>query len=284
MKIKLKLKPLKNSLSIIVCLCVVAISANFQVKAQEKFIVVASTTSTVNSGLFKQILPRFRDTTGIAVRVVGVGTGQAVEIAKRGDADVLFVHHEISEIKFVRSGFGVKRYSVMYNDFVLVGPAYDPAGLRTAESVISAYQKIFSTKSTFLSRGDDSGTHKRSLEFWVAALKRGINEADSSWYHEVGAGMGATLNIAREMEAYTLTDRATWEAYADKGSLELLFESDEGMRNEYSVIMVNPNLHKHIKRKLASDFINWLVSSDGQSAIENFKINGRQVFFSAAES
>jgi len=227
--------------------------------------------------------PSFKDKTGIAVRVVGVGTGQAIEIAKRGDADVLFVHHEKSELNFVKNGFGVKRHEVMYNDFVIVGPNSDPADLQTAENVVSAYQKISATKSTFVSRGDDSGTHKKSLEFWRKAIANQVNSNENGWYREVGAGMGATLNIAQEMKGYTLTDRATWEAFQNKGSLAILFEGDPWMRNPYSIIMVNQARHKHIKVNLASAFIKWVISSEGQRAINSFRMNGKQTFFANAE-
>ena len=266
-----------------VIVCILAPFINSQTSAAEQFIVVASTTSTVNSGLFKKLLPAFKDKTGIAVRVVGVGTGQAIEIAKRGDADVLFVHHEKSEVNFVKNGFGVRRHEVMYNDFVIVGPKNDPADLQTAENVISAYQKISATKSTFVSRGDDSGTHKKSLEFWGEAIKNEVNSNENKWYQEVGAGMGATLNMAQEMKGYTLTDRATWEAFQNKGSLVILFEGDPWMRNPYSIIMVNQARHKHVKVNLASAFIKWVVSREGQSAINNFRINGKQTFFANAE-
>ena len=263
--------------------CMLSPFINSQTSAAEQFIVVASTSSTVNSGLFKKLLPAFKDKTGIAVRVVGVGTGQAIEIAKRGDADVLFVHHEKSELNFVKNGFGVRRHEVMYNDFVIVGPNSDPADLLTAENVVSAYQKISATKSTFVSRGDDSGTHKKSLEFWRKAIANQVNSNENGWYREVGAGMGATLNIAQEVKGYTLTDRATWEAFQNKGSLAILFEGDPWMRNPYSIIMVNQARHKHIKVNLASAFIKWVISSEGQRAINSFRMNGKQTFFANAE-
>ena len=263
--------------------CIFALFINSQASAAEQFIVVASTTSTVNSGLFKTLLPAFKDKTGIAVRVVGVGTGQAIEIAKRGDVDVLFVHHEKSEVNFVKDGFGVRRHEVMYNDFVIVGPKSDPADLKTAKNVVAAYQNISATKSTFVSRGDDSGTHKKSLEFWSEAITNQVNSNENRWYREVGAGMGATLNMAQEMKGYTLTDRATWEAFQNKGSLAILFEGDPWMRNPYSIIMVNQARHKHVKVNLASAFIKWVVSREGQSAINSFRINGKQTFFANAE-
>ncbi|MEE2694352.1 MAG: substrate-binding domain-containing protein [Pseudomonadota bacterium] len=253
-----------------------------QVWPEENAILVASTTSTVNSGLFDELLPVFRRSTGISVRVVGVGTGQAIEIAKRGDADILLVHHERSEIDFVKDGFGIRRHPVMYNDFVLVGPRSDPAGIRIADSVISAYRMIGSARSVFVSRGDESGTHKRSQEFWKEAMSDQAALQEGSWFNEVGAGMGATLNIAQEMEGYTLTDRGTWEAFRNKGSLEILFEGDPSMYNPYSVIMVNQQLHKHVRSDLATIFIQWLTSREGQELIENYKINGKQIFYPKA--
>ena len=195
---------------------------------------------------------------------------------------MLFVHHEKSEVNFVKDGFGVRRHEVMYNDFVIVGPKNDPADLQTAENVISAYQKISAAKSTFVSRGDDSGTHKKSLEFWGEAIKNEVNSNENRWYQEVGAGMGATLNMAQEVKGYTLTDRATWEAFQNKGSLVILFAGDPWMRNPYSIIMVNQARHKHVKVNLASVFIKWVVSREGQSAINSFRINGKQTFFANA--
>ncbi len=263
---------------------VLSLCINHQALALERFIVIASTTSTLNSGLFKKVLPLFTRETGITVRVVGVGTGQAIEIAKRGDADVLFVHHEKSELDFISDGFGVKRYEVMYNDFVIVGPMNDPADVKTAKKVTTAYQKLLSGKSIFVSRGDNSGTHKKSLEFWKQATGGETGPTKYSWYREVGAGMGATLNITQEMKGYTLTDRATWESFQNKGPLSILFEGDPRMRNPYSIIMVNPHRHKHIKVGLASTFITWMVSSEGQSAINSFKINGKQTFIANAKA
>lgn len=262
---------------------ILSVSFAVQVWPEENTILVASTTSTVNSGLFDELLPIFRKSTGVSVRVVGVGTGQAIEIAKRGDADILFVHHEPSEIAFINSGFGVRRYPVMYNDFVLVGPQSDPAGIRVADSVISAYRLIGNARPVFVSRGDESGTHKRSQEFWQEAMTDGAAFQEGHWYNEVGAGMGATLNIAQEMGGYTLTDRGTWEAFRNKGILEVLFEGDPSMYNPYSVIMVNQKLHGHVRVELATIFIEWLTSREGQEVIENFKINGRQIFFPIAD-
>ena len=257
-------------------LCVGSLSA------EENFILVASTTSTVNSGLFDELLPVFTRETGISVRVVGVGTGQAIEVAKRGDADVLFIHHEQSEIDFVNSGFGVRRYLVMSNDFILVGPLSDPAGIKAADSVVDAYRMIRTARVVFVSRGDQSGTHKRSQEFWKEAVPDQEILQESEWYSEVGAGMGATLNITQEKGGYTLTDRGTWEAFRNKGILQVLFEGDPFMFNPYSVIMVNQRLHEHVKVELATIFIEWLTSREGQGAIANFKINGKQIFYPEA--
>lgn len=253
------------------------------VYGSERYIVLASTTSTVNSGLFDIILPEFTKKTGISIRVVGVGTGQAIKIAQRGDADVLFVHHKKSELNFVEEGFGVKRYDVMYNDFVLVGPNSDPAGIRNANSAVAAYRKIASTKSLFVSRGDDSGTHKKSLEIWRQASVE-VNGLSGQWYREVGSGMGATLNISQAMNGYTISDRSTWEAFKNKGSVKLLFEGDATMRNQYGIVMVNPSIHKHVKAPLASAFINWVLSNDGQSTINDFRVDGKQVFFANARN
>jgi tungstate transport system substrate-binding protein len=250
--------------------------------AAEKFIVVASTTSTVNSGLFDDLLPKFTTATGIQVRVVGVGTGQAILVAKRGDADILFVHHKISELAFVKNGFGVARHDVMYNDFVIVGPGADPAAASGAKSVRDAYRRIAAAKSLFVSRGDDSGTHKKSLEIWRLASVP-VKKFSGGWYREAGSGMGATLNIAASMNGYTLTDRSTWQAFKNKGSLKLLFSGDPSLRNQYGIILVNPKKHKHVKARLASTFIDWLLSGTGQNAINGYRLQGKQTFFANAK-
>lgn len=250
--------------------------------AAEKFIVVASTTSTVNSGLFKNILPEFTKDTGIDVRVIGVGTGQAIRVAERGDADVLFVHHKKSELAFVAKGFGVARFDVMYNDFVVVGPRLDPAAAAKAKSVADVYRRIAAAKATFLSRGDDSGTHKKSLEIWKQAAID-VKKFSGKWYREAGSGMGATLNIAASMNGYTLTDRSTWQAFKNKGALALLFEGDPGLRNQYGIILVNPERHKHVKAGLASTFIDWVLSAPGQMAISSYRLAGKQTFFANAQ-
>lgn len=246
--------------------------------AAERFIIVASTTSTLNSGLFDFLLPQFKAQSGIQVRVVGVGTGQAIRMAERGDADVLFVHHKPSELEFVRQGFGVARRDVMFNDFVIVGPKSDPAGLKGQTVAAVAYRKIAAARAIFVSRGDDSGTHKKSLEIW---RKAGIKTAahSGSWYRESGSGMGATLNTASSMQAYTLTDRATWESFRNKGELEILSEGDPGLRNQYGIIMVNPARHRHVKQAEAKMFIDWILSAAGQTAINRFRVNAKQMFF-----
>ncbi len=251
------------------------------VPAADRFIVIASTTSAMNSGLFDFVLPQFEAQSGIRVRVIGVGTGQAIRMAERGDADVLFVHHKSSEQEFVRQGFGLARFDVMFNDFVIVGPKTDPAAIRGTAGAPGAYRKIAAARAIFVSRGDDSGTHKKSREIWRAA---GIQTTAHSggWYRESGAGMGATLNTASSMNAYTITDRATWENFRNKGDLEILAEGDPALRNQYGVIMVNPARHRHVKREAAKSFIEWIVSAAGQAAINRFRVNAKQVFFANA--
>ncbi len=243
-----------------------------------RFITLASTTSTENSGLFGFMLPKFKEATGIQVRVVAVGTGQAIKIAERGDADVLFVHHPASEEKFVADGFGVKRYPVMHNDFVIVGPAADPAGVRQADTVAAALARIAGNRSVFASRGDDSGTHKKELALWKSA---GVDPtaAPDGWYRETGSGMGATLNVASGMNAYTLSDRGTWLAFANRAGLEIVFEGDPPMFNPYGVILVNPERHPQVKAADGQAFIDWLVSPAGQASIAEFRIEGEKAFF-----
>jgi tungstate transport system substrate-binding protein len=243
--------------------------------AQDTFITVASTTSTEQSGLFNYLLPIFKEKTGIDVHVVAQGTGQALETGARGDADVVFVHAKAAEEEFVKTGSGVKRYPVMYNDFVIVGPRNDPAGIKGGKDAVAALKRIAETASTFASRGDDSGTHKAELALWKAA---GIEPA-GDWYRELGAGMGPTLNTSAEMPAYTLTDRATWLAFENKGPLEIAVEGDRKLFNQYGVILVNPQKHPHVKAKEGQAFIDWLVSPQGQQAIADYKIGGRQLFF-----
>jgi tungstate transport system substrate-binding protein len=245
------------------------------------FITVQSTTSTENSGLFAYLLPKFTAKTGIEVRVVAVGTGQAIKNARNGDGDVLLVHARADEEKFVAEGFGVKRYGLMYNDFVVAGPASDPAAIAGGTDVAAAFQKIADAKAAFVSRGDDSGTHKAELALWKAA---GVDakSASGTWYREAGQGMGPTLNMASSMEAYVLSDRATWSAFQNKGNLKLLLSGDTRLHNPYGVILVNPEKHPHVKAKEGQAFIDWLISTEGQAAIAGFTVNGEQQFFPAA--
>jgi tungstate transport system substrate-binding protein len=246
--------------------------------AGERYITVASTTSTQNSGLFEHLLPLFQAKTGIEVRVVAVGTGQAIRLAERGDADVLFVHDKPSELRFVAAGYGVDRRDVMYNDFILVGPKSDRAGVREMKGAAKAFEKIAKARSPFVSRGDDSGTNKEERRLWKAA---GVDpdRASGSWYRETGSGMGATLNTAAAMDAYTLADRGTWLSFKNRGSLEVLVQGDPALFNQYGVTLVNPAKFPHVKRDLAMAFIDWVTSPEGQSAIAAYKINGQQLFF-----
>ena len=246
--------------------------------AAQRFITLASTTSTENSGLFQAILPRFEQATGIAVRVVAVGTGQAIRMAQRGDADLLLVHHKPSEERFVAAGFGVERHEVMYNDYVLVGPQDDPAGIGGGSDAVDALARIAAQRVAFVSRGDDSGTHKRELALWQAA-GIDVGAASGTWYRESGAGMGTTLNIASGMDAYTLTDRGTWLNFSNKGGLVVLVEGDRRLFNPYGVILVNPQRHPHVKAADGQAFIDWLLSPAGQGAIAAYRIDGQPVFF-----
>jgi tungstate transport system substrate-binding protein len=256
--------------------CIVA--CTLSAVAADRFITVASTSSTENSGLFRHLLPLFQQDTGIEVRVVAVGTGQAIELAQRGDADVLFVHHKPSEEKFVAEGFGVARFDVMYNDFVVVGPRTDPAGVQGMTDVAAALGQVAAKHAIFVSRGDDSGTHKLELSLWKAA---GVDVAAASgaWYREAGAGMGATLNTASGLEAYSLTDRGTWISFKNRGNLAVLSEGDNRLFNQYGVMLVNPKKHPHVKTTEGQRFIDWLLSDKGQQAIAAFRIEGEQAFF-----
>lgn len=246
-------------------------------------IVVQSTTSTQNSGLFDQILPKFTAKTGIEVRVVAVGTGQALKNARNGDGDVLLVHAKPSEEKFVANGYGIERSDLMYNDFVIVGPRSDPAGVSGEQDVAAAMLKVANARAPFASRGDDSGTHKEELRLWKEA---GVDaeKASGDWYRETGSGMGATLNTAAGMGAYTMSDRATWIAFKNKGDLKILVEGDKRLFNQYGVILVNPAKHPHVKAKAGQAFIDWLLSKEGQAAIASYRLNGQQLFFPNADS
>ena len=250
--------------------------------AAEKFITLVGTTSTDNSGLYGEILPKFIAKTDIRVRVVSVGTGRAINIAKNGDADVLLVHHRKSEDTFVADGYGVKRHGVMYNDFIIVGPQHDPANIQGLKSVADGLAQIAATKNFFVSRGDDSGTHKKEMAIWKIA---GIDAAKASgqWYREAGAGMGATLNTASAMPAYTLSDRGTWLKFKNRGGLRLLAENDPLLLNPYGVILINPKRHPHVKAKYGQTFIDWITGAEGQAAIAAYRIKGRQAFFPNAK-
>jgi tungstate transport system substrate-binding protein len=245
--------------------------------AEDRSIVVASTTSTQDSGLFGYLLPIFKDKTGIDVKVVAQGTGQALDTARRGDADVVFVHARAQEEKFLAEGFGVKRFDVMYNDFVLVGPKGDPAGIK-GDNIETALRTIAAKSAPFVSRGDRSGTHVAELALWKAA---GIDPlaAKGSWYREIGQGMGAALNTANAMGAYALSDRGTWISFKNKGDLAIVVEGDKRLFNQYGVMLVNPQRFPHVKQQLGQAFVDWLISKDGQAAIAGYRIEGQQLFF-----
>ena len=246
--------------------------------AQEKSIVVSSTTSTTDSGLFNHILPLFKQKTGIDVKVVSQGTGQALDTGRRGDSDVVFVHAKAQEEKFVADGFGVKRFPVMYNDFVLIGPKSDPAKVKGGKDITAALKAIQGKSAPFISRGDKSGTHSAELRLWKAA---GIDIAKDKgdWYKEIGQGMGAALNTASAANGYVLSDRATWINFKNRGDLEIVVEGDQRLFNQYGVMLVNPEKHKHVKKAEGQAFIDWLISPEGQKAIADYKINGQQLFF-----
>jgi tungstate transport system substrate-binding protein len=246
--------------------------------AARDFITVASTTSTEQSGLFRHILPVFQKKTGIEVRVVAQGTGQALDTARRGDADVVFVHARAAEEKFVAEGHGVKRHPVMYNDFVLIGPRSDPAGVADSKDILEALRKIHRAGAPFVSRGDRSGTHMAEIDLWREA-GIDISRQKEAWYRDTGQGMGPALNTAASMRAYILSDRATWLAFRNRGDLAILVEGDSRLFNQYGVILVNPARHPHVKSRLGQAFIDWLVSPEGQSAIASFRIGGQQLFF-----
>jgi tungstate transport system substrate-binding protein len=246
--------------------------------AEQRFITVASTTSTEQSGLFKHLLPAFEQKTGIQVRVVAVGTGQALDMARRGDADVVFVHAKPLEEKFLADGFGVQRFDVMYNDFVLVGPKSDPAKIGGTKDIVSALRKIRAAQSPFASRGDKSGTHFAEVELWKAASVD-IAKDKAPWYRETGSGMGPTLNTASGMNAYALTDRGTWLSFKNRGDLVIVVEGDQRLFNQYGVMLVNPAKHPHVKKEMGQAFIDWVISSEGQKRIAEYKINDQQLFF-----
>jgi tungstate transport system substrate-binding protein len=254
------------------------IAANAPAFAQDKSIVVSSTTSTTDSGLFNHILPLFKQKTGIDVKVVSQGTGQALDTGRRGDADVVFVHAKSQEDKFVADGFGVKRNPVMYNDFVLIGPKNDPAGVKGSKDIVAALKTIKSKGAPFISRGDKSGTHSAELNLWKAAAID-IAADKGPWYKEIGQGMGAALNTASASNAYVLADRGTWLSFKNRGELDIVVEGDAKLFNQYGVILVNPEKHPSVKKAEGQAFIDWLVSPEGQKAIADYKINGQQLFF-----
>jgi tungstate transport system substrate-binding protein len=248
------------------------------VRAEDRFIVVASTTSTQDSGLFSHILPLFKAKTGIDVRVVAQGTGQALATARKGDADVVFVHDRVAELKFVEEGFGVDRREVMYNDFVIVGPKADPAKVARSKDVLDALKKIAGAQQPFVSRGDKSGTHAAELRYWKQA-DIDPQSGKGSWYRETGSGMGPTLNTASAMGAYAFTDRGTWLSFKNRGDLIVAVEGDTKLFNQYGVMLVNPAKHAHVKKELGMQFIEWITSAEGQAAIAAYKIEGQPLFF-----
>ncbi len=252
------------------------------VHADNVFITVASTTSTEQSGLFAHLLPSFEKVSGVQVRVVALGTGQALDLARRGDADVVFVHAKSAEEKFLAEGHGVKRYPVMYNDFVLVGPKVDPAHIAGGKDIVAAFQKIRATQAPFVSRGDRSGTHIAELDLWQSA-GIDIGAEKGVWYRDTGQGMGPALNTASSMNAYILTDRGTWLAFRNRGDLAILVQGDRRLFNQYGVMLVNPATHPAVKKEMGQRFIDWLVSSEGQKAIASYRVNGEQAFFPDAE-
>ena len=246
--------------------------------AQDRTITVASTTSTEQSGLFGYLLPKFTAATGIGVKVVAVGTGQALDIGRRGDADVVFVHDKVAEEKFLAEGFGVKRLGVMYNDFVVIGPKADPAKIAGNKDVSDALRKIAAAKAPFISRGDRSGTHEAELRLWKQA---GVDLASTKgdWYREIGQGMGPALNMASSINGYVLSDRGTWLNFKNRGDLAVLTEGDQRLFNQYGVMLVNPARHAGVKAKDGQAFVDWLVSADGQKAIGDYKVGGERLFF-----
>ena len=262
----------RSMLSVVFALLLAAVP---HVQAQ-KFITVASTTSTEQSGLFGHMLPAFQRKTGIEVRVVALGTGQALDMARRGDADVVFVHAKSAEEKFIAEGFGVKRLPVMYNDFVLVGPKSDPAKVAGGKDILEALRKVKGTTAPFVSRGDRSGTHMAELALWKQS---GIDIAAEKgpWYRDTGQGMGPALNTASSMNGYILTDRGTWLSFKNRGELTIVVEGDKRLFNQYGVILVNPERHKHVKKDLGQAFIDWVVSPEGQKSIADYKIGGVQL-------
>jgi tungstate transport system substrate-binding protein len=270
---------LRKIITAFIALLGIAVFWALHAVAQEKSIVVASTTSTQDSGLFEHLLPLFKQKTGIAVKVLAQGTGQALDAGRRGHADVVFVHAKSAELRFLAEGHGVKRFSVMYNDFILIGPKSDPAGIKGMTDVAKAFSAIRDELGTFISRGDRSGTHLAELALWNKDVGIDIDKDKGPWYKSIGQGMGAALNMAGDSNAYVLSDRGTWIHFKNKGDLQILVEGDRRMFNQYGVMLVNPAKHPNVKKELGQAFIDWLVSPDGQNAIANYKINGEQLFY-----
>jgi tungstate transport system substrate-binding protein len=263
--------------------CLFLWAAASSLAAQQQFITVASTTSTEESGLFRHLLPAFTKKTGIEVRVVAVGTGQALQIGQHGDCDVVFVHDTPAELAFVEQGFGIDRHEVMHNDFVLVGPTSDPAHVEGSKDIVPAVQRIAAAKAPFVARGDDSGTSKAELRLWKEA---GIDPktAGGGWYRDTGSGMGPTLNTAAAMDGYTLCDRGTWLSFRNKENLKIIIEGDRRLFNQYGVMLVNPAKHPHVKQDMGRRFIRWLTSPEGQRTIADYRINGEPLFFPDAKA
>ena len=268
-----------NRRTLIAAVVAAAVLFGAPVSAQDKSIVVSSTTSTQDSGLFGYILPLFKQKTGIEVKVIAQGTGQALDTGRRGDSDVVFVHAKSAEQKFLAEGLGVKRYPVMYNDFVLIGPKSDPAGVKGMKDVAKALQMIKDKQAPFISRGDRSGTHLAELALWNKNAGIDIEKEKGPWYKSIGQGMGAALNTASASNAYVLADRGTWISLKNRGDLVVAVEGDKRLFNQYGVILVNPEKHPNVKKDLGQQFIDWLVSPEGQKAIADYKINGEQLFY-----
>jgi tungstate transport system substrate-binding protein len=263
-------------------LMTMVLSAAAPASLAQKFITVASTTSTEQSGLFKHMLPAFEKKTGIQVRVVALGTGQALDMARRGDADEVFVHAKAAEEKFIAEGSGLKRVPVMYNDFVLIGPKSDPANVAGGKDILEALRKIKATGAPFVSRGDRSGTHMAELNLWKAAAID-IDKEKGPWYRDTGQGMGPALNSASSMNAYILSDRGTWISFKNRGDLTIVVEGDKRLFNQYGVALVNPAKHSHVKKDLGQAFIDWVLSAEGQKNIADYKIGGEQLFYPNAD-
>ena len=268
-----------NRRAVMVAAALAATILTTPVCAQDKSIVVSSTTSTQDSGLFGHILPLFKEKTGIDVKVIAQGTGQALDTGRRGDSDVVFVHAKSAEEKFLAEGEGVKRHPVMYNDFVLIGPKSDPAGIRGMKDVAKALNTIKDKQADVISRGDRSGTHIAELALWNKDAGIDIEKEKGPWYKSIGQGMGAALNTAGASNGYVLSDRGTWLSFKNKGDLEILVEGDKRLFNQYGVMLVNPAKHPNVKKELGQAFIDWLISPEGQKAIANYKINGEQLFY-----